>query len=198
MNSEGHILLSSTSASASVSAVDLVGEYEVFLSFNGSETRKDFIDNLYNDLVDAGVRTFRGENELQIGEEIGPQLFKAIQQSKILIPVFSKNYASSKWCMIEFAQIVECSAKGGQMICPIFYDVEPNEVRHCESGSYKTAFLKHEKDKKLDEKTVQQWKAAMEMVGRLKGFELKKITNGREGEVVKIIVEEVLSKLKKN
>ncbi|KAM7469178.1 hypothetical protein LguiA_007361 [Lonicera macranthoides] len=183
---------------ASTSAADLVGEYEVFLSFRGADTRNGFTDYLYHDLIGAGVRTFRDDNELPIGEKIGAELPSAIKQSKISIPIFSKNYAFSKWCLRELAHMVECRANGGQLIYPIFYDVEPNEVQHCEKGSYKDAFLKHKNDKELDEKTVRQWKAALEIVGDLKGLELKKVTNGREGEFVKKVVEEVLLKLKKN
>ncbi|KAM7502263.1 hypothetical protein LguiB_001167 [Lonicera macranthoides] len=162
---------------ASTSAADLVGEYEVFLSFRGADTRNSFTDFLYHDLIGAGVRIFRDDNELPIGEKIGAELPSAIKQSKISIPIFSKNYAFSKWCLRELAHMVECRANGGQLIYPIFYDVEPNEVQHCEKGSYKDAFLKHKNDKELDEKTVRQWKAALEIVGDLKGLELKKVTN---------------------
>ncbi|KAM7511557.1 hypothetical protein LguiB_010432 [Lonicera macranthoides] len=166
------------STSASASAAILVGEYEVFLSFRGADTRNGFTDHLYNNLVGAGVCTFRDDNELRVGEEIGPELLRAIKQSKISIPIFSKNYASSKWCLREFAQMVECRKIGEQIIYPIFYDVEPSEVQHYERGSYKAAFLQYSKDKKLDKETVQQWKTALEIVGDLKGLELKKITNG--------------------
>ncbi|KAM7496894.1 hypothetical protein LguiA_021308 [Lonicera macranthoides] len=183
---------------ASTSAADLVGEYEVFLNFRGADTRNGFTDFLYHDLISAGVRTFRDDNELPIGEKIRTELPSAIKQSKISIPIFSKNYASSKWCLRELAHMVECRANGGQLIYPIYYDVEPNEVQHCEKGSYKDAFLEHKKDKELDEKTVRQWKAALEIVGDLKGKELKKVTSGREGEFVKKVVEKVLLKLKKN
>ncbi|KAM7469225.1 hypothetical protein LguiA_007408 [Lonicera macranthoides] len=155
-------IVNNPTESTSASTSDLVGEYEVFLSFRGADTRNGFTNYLYNDLVDAGVRTFRDDNELRIGEEIGPELLRAIKQSKISIPIFSKNYASSKWCLREFTQMVDCRANGGQMIYPIFYDVEPNEVQHCERGSYKDAFVKHKKDMKLDAKMFnngrQLWK----------------------------------------
>ncbi|KAM7508229.1 hypothetical protein LguiA_018682 [Lonicera macranthoides] len=170
-------------------------DYEVFLSFRGTDTRKVFTDFLYTYLVSASIRTFRDDNELRVGEEIGPDLLKAINESKISIPVFSKNYASSKWCLRELAQMVECQANGGQMIFPIFYDVDPSEVQH-QRGSYEKAFRQYKRS--LDEKTVQQWEKAMTIVGELKGLELKKETNGCEGELVKLIVEKVLLALKKN
>ena len=149
-------------------------EYEVFLSFRGTDTRKGFTDFLYTYLVDADIHTFRDDDELHVGEEIGPELLKAIKESKISIPIFSKNYASSKWCLRELAQIVECHTNEGQMIYPIFYDVDPSCVQH-QKGSYKKAFRNHRKS--VDEQTTKQWMEALEIVGELKGLELKKETN---------------------
>ncbi|KAM7522829.1 hypothetical protein LguiA_012731 [Lonicera macranthoides] len=171
------------------------GEFEVFLSFNGMDTRKGFTDFLYTYLADAGIRTFRDDNELRVGEEIGPELLKAIKESKISIPIFSKNYASSKWCLRELVQIVECHTNEGQKIYPIFYDVNPYEVQH-QSGSYKDAFSHHKNN--FDEMTIQGWKEAMREVGQLKGLELIKETNGLEGQLVKKVVQDVLLGLEKN
>ncbi|KAM7462358.1 hypothetical protein LguiA_030479 [Lonicera macranthoides] len=183
MYGEGHVKKKrrggAPSSTSAASAADLAGEYDVFLSFRGIDTRNGFTDYLYHDLVDAGVRTFRDDNELRVGEEIGPELLRAIKQSKISIPIFSKNYASSKWCLREFTQMVDCRANREQMIYPIFYDVEPNEVQHCERGSYKDAFLEHKKDEKLNEEIIQQWMKALETIGDLKGWELKKVTNSK-------------------
>ncbi|KAM7469295.1 hypothetical protein LguiA_007478 [Lonicera macranthoides] len=171
------------------------GEYEVFLSYRGTDTRTGFTDFLYTYLVDANIRTFRVDNELRIGEEICPELLRAIKESKISIPVFSKNYASSKWCLRELAQIVECHTNEGQMIYPIFYDVNPYEVRH-QSGSYEDAFRQHKNN--FDEMTIQGWKESMRKVGQLKGLEVIKETNGSEGQLVKRVVQDVLLGLKKN
>lgn len=167
-----HNPLPSTAANSSSAAG---GEYEVFLSFRGGDTRKGFTDFLYHDLVDVGIRTFRDDNELRAGERIGPDLLKAIEESKISIPIFSKSYASSKWCLLELSKMVECHRNMGQKVLPIFYDVEPSDVRH-QTGSYEHAFLQHEK--RFDEKTVQGWKEALREVGELKGWELDKETNG--------------------
>jgi hypothetical protein len=52
----------------------------VFLSFRGADTRKNFTDHLYKALVDAGIHTFRDDDEIRIGENIELELQKAIQQ----------------------------------------------------------------------------------------------------------------------
>ncbi|KAK9292451.1 hypothetical protein L1049_020423 [Liquidambar formosana] len=184
----------SDSASASASASEFGGEYEVFLNYRGIDTGCGFTDFLYTYLVDAGIRTFRYDDELRVGGEIGPELLKSIEVSKISISIFSKNYASSEWCLHELAQMVECQRTMGQKIFPIFFDVEPSDVRH-QSGSYEEAFRQHKK--RFDKKTVQGWKDALREVGKLKGWELKQ-TNGRQGQLISMVVSKVLFELKNN
>ncbi|KAJ6978620.1 hypothetical protein NC653_026910 [Populus alba x Populus x berolinensis] len=55
-------------------------KYQVFLSFRGEDTRKNFTDHLYTALVQAGIHTFRDDNEIRRGENIDFELQKAIQQ----------------------------------------------------------------------------------------------------------------------
>ncbi|CAN1256123.1 Disease resistance protein L6, partial [Linum perenne] len=64
----------------------------------GSDSRLTFTDFLYTYLVQARIRTFRDDEELRKGHTIAPELIKAIHESKIGIPIFSPNCASSKWC----------------------------------------------------------------------------------------------------
>ncbi|KAI5570219.1 hypothetical protein BDE02_11G012300 [Populus trichocarpa] len=40
-------------------------KYQVFLSFRGEDTRKNFTDHLYTALVQAGIHTFRDDNEIR-------------------------------------------------------------------------------------------------------------------------------------
>ncbi|KAI6681256.1 hypothetical protein NL676_035137, partial [Syzygium grande] len=144
-------------------------DYEVFLSFRGPDTRYGITDFLYHRLKEAGIRTFLDNEELRIGEEIGPDLLGAIEQSKISIPIFSKDYASSKWCLDELAHMVDCSKRKGQKIMPIFYHVEPYEVRH-QTDRYHEALLKLENKKRFDHATIQKWKNALGEVAELKGW----------------------------
>uniref|UniRef100_A0A6N2LLC9 TIR domain-containing protein n=1 Tax=Salix viminalis TaxID=40686 RepID=A0A6N2LLC9_SALVM len=88
--------------------------YDVFLSFRGEDTRKTITDHLYSALIQAGIHTFRDDNELPRGEEISPQLLRAIEGSRISVVVFSTNYASSRWCLDELVKIIECRQKTHQ------------------------------------------------------------------------------------
>ncbi|KAM7481988.1 hypothetical protein LguiB_006571 [Lonicera macranthoides] len=102
--------------------------YQVFLSFRGEDTRKTFTDHLYTALIQAGLHTFRDDDEIERGKGLESALHKAIQESRISIIVFSKNYASSKWCLNEVAMIFEWSnSSSGHEVLPVFYDVDPSD-----------------------------------------------------------------------
>ncbi|GKE38413.1 Toll/interleukin-1 receptor domain-containing protein, partial [Tanacetum coccineum] len=83
-------------------------KYDVFLSFRGEDLRKNFVDHLYHALEDRGIRTYKDDVTLKIGNEISSALLQAIEESKIYIIVFSKSYASSGWCLNELVKIMEC------------------------------------------------------------------------------------------
>ncbi|CAN0914495.1 Disease resistance protein L6 [Linum grandiflorum] len=107
------------------------GEYEVFFSFRGSDSRCKFTDILNQFLVRSKIRTYVDDDRLVKGEEIWPNLVKAINQSKISIPIFSEKYAESKWCLNELVEIPEHKkCEKGHIIIPVFYEVEPRDVRH--------------------------------------------------------------------
>ncbi|XP_039174252.1 disease resistance protein RUN1 isoform X2 [Eucalyptus grandis] len=150
--------------------------HEVFLNFRGADTREGFTDLLHRDLQIAGIEVFRDDKKLLAGEEIHLGLKKAIKQSRISIAIFSKDYASSKSCLMELVQMWECRQSNGQTIIPIFYDVSPDAVKH-QTGDFATSFKKHEDDK-VDPKTIQNWKKVLQLVGGLSGYERDNI-NGR-------------------
>ncbi|KAL3715474.1 hypothetical protein ACJRO7_007239 [Eucalyptus globulus] len=169
-------------------------DYEVFLSFRGKDTRKGFTDYLYTSLVDAGIHVFKDDNELRVGEEIGPELLRSITQSKISIPIISEDYASSKWCLRELTQILKCKRTSDQIVLPIFYKVEPSQVRHL-IGRLGDAINAHKEN--LDEMVVKEWEKALEEVSSLKGWESEKTKNGHEGVIVKTVVRKVMGELKR-
>ncbi|XP_056168037.1 disease resistance protein L6-like [Syzygium oleosum] len=169
-------------------------DYEVFLSFRGPDTRRDMADYLYNSLIRAGIRAYRDNEELPIGEEIGPELVHAIKQSEISIPILSKGYAASPWCLMELVQMVECKENWGCKIMPVFYDVAPSDVLR-QTGSYGEAINLHINKQRYTDETIQNWKAALSKVGALRGCELKE--RGK-GEFTEEVVRTLLIELKKN
>ncbi|XP_048141445.1 disease resistance protein RPV1-like [Rhodamnia argentea] len=183
-----------TSASGSSAASAGDDNYDVFLSFRGEDTRKTFVDHLYNGLVNAGIRVFKDDNELREGEKISTNLLQAIKNSKISIPILSQNYASSKWCLQELFEMTECMKRGGHVVLPIFYQVEPAHVRYQIESFGKT--FSH-LSRKYTIEDVAKWKQALQEVASLKGWESEKTANGLEGQLVKMVVSKVLNELKK-
>ncbi|KAG6679396.1 hypothetical protein I3842_14G129300 [Carya illinoinensis] len=146
-------------------------KYEVFLSFYGKDTRMSFTDHLYVDLKRKGILVFR-DDEVKRGKCISQQLSQAIQESQYAIVIFSANYASSKWCLRELAEIVEWEEKKNLTIIPIFYHVDPSDVRN-QRGTFNEAFAAHEKDPKVDIKEIDTWRNACIKVGNLAGEHIK-------------------------
>ncbi|TKY68700.1 Disease resistance protein TAO1 [Spatholobus suberectus] len=103
--------------------------HDVFLNFRGEDTRKSFVSHLYAALSNEGINTFI-DDKLGKGTELGAELARAIQGSRISIVVFSANYPLSKWCLNELVEIMECQRTYGQVVLPVFYDVDPSDVRH--------------------------------------------------------------------
>ena len=118
--------------------------YDVFLSFRGMDTRNNFTDHLYAALQRSGIFTFRDNERLERGKSISPELLKSIEESRISIVILSKNYASSTWCLDKIAKIIQCMKVIGMTVLPIFYDVDPSDVRKKKKGTFAQAFAEHE------------------------------------------------------
>ncbi|KAL3727296.1 hypothetical protein ACJRO7_032090 [Eucalyptus globulus] len=178
-------------ATSSPSILPSENDYEVFLSFRGVDTRRDFIDYLYNSLINAGIRVFKDDDELHVGERLSEDLMQAIRNSNILIPIISVNYASSKWCLDELVQMMNCRKCLGHIVFPIFYKVEPADVQG-QKGCFGEAF--HYSGRRFDPDSTEEWKQALREVSSLQGWQF---ANGYEGELVKSVVQDVLNELKK-
>ncbi|KAJ9141467.1 hypothetical protein P3X46_032004 [Hevea brasiliensis] len=160
------------SSSSSSSSSSSCCSYHAFLSFRGKDVRKTFADHLYVALTQAGIHTFRDDDEIERGENIEQELKKAIQQSKVAVIVFSPDYASSRWCLNELLKINEVRKAGVMHILPIFYHVDPHAVRW-QTGSFMEAFVRHEEQLKVEIDKVERWRAALKEVADLGGEVLK-------------------------
>ncbi|XP_021802112.1 TMV resistance protein N-like, partial [Prunus avium] len=143
--------------------------YHVFLSFRGDDTRYNFTDHLYSNLVQKGIKTFVDEEELRRGEEISPALLKAIEESRICTIIFSQNYAWSRWCLDELVKILQCKESKGQMVFPIFYKVDPSDVRN-QKGNFGEALANHEGQFKNNIENVAKWRIALTEAANLSGW----------------------------
>ncbi|XP_076921920.1 disease resistance protein RML1B-like [Bidens hawaiensis] len=164
------------SSSLSIIMTPSVCNYDVFLSFRGEDTRHSFTDHLYHKLTQAGICAFRDEEEIKRGEELKPEIEKAIKASRSSIVILSHTYATSTWCLEELVLIMEQRKVFGHFVLPIFYHVTPRDVRK-QKGHFAV-----EKDK---------WKTALTEVANLSGFTL----SGPETRTLKEIVDTVYNRL---
>jgi hypothetical protein len=147
-------------------------KYDVFLNFKGEDTRYNFTDHLYAALQRKGIFTFRDEEKLERGKPISPELLKAIEESQFSIVILSKNYASSTWCLDELAKIVRCMNETGMTILPVFYDVDPSDVRR-QTGTFEQAFIDHQERFKDNIGKVETWRAVLKEVANISGWHLQ-------------------------
>ncbi|CAN6696999.1 unnamed protein product [Malus baccata var. baccata] len=166
------------------------GKYDVFLSFRG-DTRRNFTDHLACTLKTHGFKVFLDENELTRGEPITPELKQAIKDSRLAAIIFSRGYAESRWCLDELVEILNCRTMG-QMVLPIFYRVDPSDVRH-QTGAFKAAFESHQEQ--FPDERVQTWRKTLKATADLAGEDFSQ-TDRYEGRFVQEIVDKIARKLK--
>ena len=159
-----------TSSSSSSSSTPL-WEHDVFLSFYGEDTRKNFTDHLYTSLKQKGINAYRDNEKLEQGTPIASGLMKAIEESKYAIIVISENYAFSKWCLNELVKILECMKDKGLRILPVFYHVNPSDVGN-QRETFEKAFLKHKEDPEVSIEKIRKWRAALTEVSKICGRHL--------------------------
>ena len=147
-------------------------DYDVFLSFRGEDTRHNFTGNLYIALKRRGINTFLDDHKLRVGDELSSTLLNAIEKSRIYVVVFSENYASSTWCLNELVKIIECKEQKNQLVWPIFYNVDPSDVRH-QKNSYDQAMAVHGSRFGKDSERVLNWRSALTKAANLKGEPFK-------------------------
>lgn len=165
-------LNTSTHTNSSMANHDDDFTHDVFLSFRG-KTRYSFTDHLYRSLLRHGINVFRDDQNLKIGNEIGPSLLHAIEASSISIVVLCRDYASSTWCLDELVKIVHCYYEmKGKIVFVVFYKVEPSDVRH-QRNSYQVAMVEHEKRFGRESEKVKAWRLALNRVCALSGLHCK-------------------------
>ncbi|RXH94836.1 hypothetical protein DVH24_024520 [Malus domestica] len=144
---------------ASSSSSGLGWKYDVFINFRGEDTRRGFVSHLYKALRQKPINAFIDAEDLRKGDRLS-KLLSAIRESRISIVVFSQNYASSTWCLKELVQILECEDTNKQIVLPIFYEVDPSDVRKLK-GSFAKAFDQHDHDSNAEIEEVRSWRSAL-------------------------------------
>ncbi|XP_048231270.1 disease resistance protein RPV1-like [Ricinus communis] len=151
---------------ASTSSTPPQRKYDVFLSFRGLDTRNGFVSHLFKALSEKHIITFKDEN-LDRGEQISDTLSQTIKESYVSVVIFSKNYACSAWCLDELVTILQCNKEKGQVVLPVFYEIDPTEVQEL-TGSYGNALMNHRKE--FENCLVENWSHALKKIAAMAGF----------------------------
>ncbi|KAI4382559.1 hypothetical protein MLD38_008510 [Melastoma candidum] len=164
-------------------------EWDVFLSFRGTDTRHEFVEPLYEALRGQGIRPFRDDKGMNRGDVISPTLIRAIEDSAAAIVIISPDYASSHWCLDELVKIHECK----KLMLPVFYLVEPRHVRH-QTGPFEESFQRHEA--KFEEDRVMSWRSAMKAAGGISGWEFTGRHDREMHTLIQALIERIQSELR--
>ncbi|XP_011013408.1 PREDICTED: protein SUPPRESSOR OF npr1-1, CONSTITUTIVE 1-like [Populus euphratica] len=176
---------------ASSSAVAYKWKHDVFLSFRGKDTRNNFTSHLYDALCRKKIKTFI-DDRLERGQEITPALLKTIEESRISVVIFSKNYASSLWCVDELVKILECKETYGQIVLPVFYHVDPSDIDEL-TGSFGNAFAELEKHFKGKMGRVPRWRADLTSAASISGWDSQ--VTSPESKLVTEVVQTIWTRL---
>ncbi|KAI3414340.1 ADP-ribosyl cyclase/cyclic ADP-ribose hydrolase [Psidium guajava] len=156
---------------------------DVFLRFRGEDTRRRLTGHLYSALKDADINLFRDNGALSRGEMISSELLQVIEEPRISIVVFSTNHANSRWCL----KIIEVKEMHGQLVLPVFYDIDPSEVWE-QTSNFARAFAEHKACFDEERDRVSRWRTALTKAGHLSGWDLKNVADRKEA----ILIEEVV------
>ncbi|CAL8176424.1 unnamed protein product [Prunus armeniaca] len=177
---------------SSAAAIPPQEKYDVFLSFRGEDTRYTFTSHLYAALCSKKIKTYI-DDILERGEQIAPALFEAIETSKLSVIIFSKNYASSTWCLDELVHIPRCKARGDSL----FYQFFTASTHHMFKISREVMHmhflnLKHVstfKDSTEGVMKVWKWRDALKAAANMAGFDNSN-KRGTEANFIENIVED--------
>ena len=137
-------------------------KYDVFLSFRGEDTGNKFMGHLYEALIQKGIAPFKDDEQLEKEKPIRLEQLEAIKESKFVISILSKNYASSTWCLDELANIIHYKKEMGMTVLLVFHYVDQLDERK-QMEIFTQAFVKHEE--KENKERLEKWRDALRQVG---------------------------------
>ncbi|XP_019236475.1 PREDICTED: TMV resistance protein N-like [Nicotiana attenuata] len=166
------VFLSSSSSTSTSTSQFPRWNYDVFLSFRGEDTRRTFTGHLFKCLENSGIFTFQDDKRLEHGSSISDELLKAIEQSQVAVVVFSKNYATSRWCLDELVKIMECKDQCGQTCSSMMWNSHMFETRGRALAKPLTNTETRYKDDDEGMQKVQRWRNALTAAANLKGYDI--------------------------
>ncbi|ESW06194.1 hypothetical protein PHAVU_010G027900 [Phaseolus vulgaris] len=120
---------------------------------------------------------------------------RAIAASKIAIIVFSKSYPLSTCCLLQLEKIIECHETFGQIFLPIFYEIDPLDVRYQKDDFGKAleeAAHKSYSGEQM-EHALSRWSRALTTAAGISGLDVRDFRH--DAELVEKVVFRILELL---
>nr|4C6T_B Chain B, Disease Resistance Protein Rps4 [Arabidopsis thaliana]4C6T_D Chain D, Disease Resistance Protein Rps4 [Arabidopsis thaliana] len=157
-------------------------QHQVFINFRGADLRRRFVSHLVTALKLNNINVFIDDYEDR-GQPLDV-LLKRIEESKIVLAIFSGNYTESVWCVRELEKIKDCTDEGTLVAIPIFYKLEPSTVRDLK-GKFGDRFRSMAKGDERKKK----WKEAFNLIPNIMGIiiDKKSVESEKVNEIVKAV-----------
>jgi hypothetical protein len=129
-------------------------QYDVFINHRGPDVKKSFVAHLNAALGRDGFRPFLDAKSIGQGRHVFNSIDRALKGACVHVAIFSKRYAESKYCLNELCDMLNSK----HVILPVFYGVNPEDLRWIDNGPFKKGFRKHVQRGRREE--IQKWKEA--------------------------------------
>ncbi|KAJ8759793.1 hypothetical protein K2173_009894 [Erythroxylum novogranatense] len=158
----------------------------IFISFRG-EIRYGFVSHVCDAFRKEKI-PFIIDEEFRRGRYIKKEIEKEIEKAEVLIPIISRNYATSIWCLDELVMIVKYHET--KCILPVLYHVNLEDVIS-QKGCFEKAF--DDLGKTHTEKEVNIWRIAFTKIAQFTPLLVQ--IDRHESEVVQNITRDVCKML---
>ncbi|XP_059076496.1 disease resistance protein RPV1-like [Cryptomeria japonica] len=151
--------------------------WDVFINHRGPDVKHTLAKAMYHVLHATGLRVFLDSEELSLGDFLPAALQQAMRSAPLHVVIFSPTYAESIWCLAELSFML----KSGATIIPVFFNVQPTDLRWVAQGEgmYAKAFTKHQEKGRYSLEKLEEWKMALHSVSFYKG----EIINNNESRI---------------
>ena len=139
------------------------------MSFSLEGLGASFSPRLYNALQKAGIYVVADRIELSMGG-LDLNVSGVIEGSRVSI-IGLTIYPYSRWYLQEIEKIMECRSSKGQVVVPVFYEVDPSDV-HDQMGHFGQAFRRTEERESTNKNKVLGYRNALQQASCLSGFEI--------------------------
>lgn len=152
----------------------------VLLSYRAEDTATAFTDHLYTALIQAGIQTFK----------------QGIDRNwKVSVIILTEGYALCQSCLEQLNVILKGKEKLDRSILPVFYDVDPSDIRK-HKGKIGEALGLHEQSS--GKESVERWRQALAEIADFGGMVLQNQADGHESKFIRKIVNVVTNRISRS